>query len=62
MNGPRLYDIIKGESFEEEFGIYYQEDVVSGETDTSIDDGNYSDSSTPDVNKTKKRIVTYIQQ
>ena len=40
-----LYDILEGKTFKEEIGLYYSEDQQSNNTD--------------DVNKTKKRIITY---
>lgn len=43
-----LYEKLKGKKFKEYLGIYYQEEV-----------GNTEESSTPDVNKTKKRVITY---
>lgn len=46
LQNPSLYDILKGKSFKEKIGIYYMEDKSS---QSSIDD----------VNKTKKRIITY---
>ena len=61
LNPNSLYDTIKEEKFQEEYGIYYQEDVVSGEADYSTDEED-STSSVPDANKTKKRVITYIMQ
>lgn len=42
-----LYDIIKENRFTEYLGIYYQEEITGTES--------------PDVNKTEKRVITYIQ-
>ena len=47
LNSGGLYDIIKGRSFRESLGVYYQEEV-GDTTDT-----------TPEANKTKKRVITY---
>lgn len=62
LNPSGIYDIIEGENFEEKFGVYYQEDVVNSSTDTGNDgteiDGEY-DSSTPEANKNKARVITY---
>ena len=44
--GKHFYDIIKGKTFEEKLGVYYQEEL-EGET------------TTPDANRTKKRVITY---
>lgn len=48
LNDEGICDIIKkGNSiFVEKLGIYYQEDI-------------YGESNSPDVNKTKKRVITY---
>ena len=43
-----IYDTIKANRFQEELGVYYQEEV----NDTS---------DTPDANKTKKRVITYTK-
>ena len=59
-----IYDTIKENTFIEEFGVYYQEEVEdpSIETDdagTEID-GEYN-SSSPKANKNKARVITYTQ-
>lgn len=46
-----LYSQIQSEKFNESLGVYYQEEV---DGDTPV-----ADSSTPDANKTKKRVITY---
>ncbi len=46
LQNEGLYDIIKGKSFIEKLGVYYQEEV-QGKSDT------------PTANKTKKRVITY---
>lgn len=43
-----IYDIIKGKTFVEKLGIYYQEELHQGLEPT-------------DANKTQKRVITYIQ-
>ena len=44
--GYALYDMIKGKEFTEYLGMYYQEETTG-------------DTSTPEANKTKKRVITY---
>lgn len=48
LNSEGIYDKIKknGKKLKEKLGVYYQEEVTG-------------ESSTPDANKTKKRVVTY---
>lgn len=46
LNSTGLYDKIKEKKFKERLGVYYQEET-SGAT------------SSPDANKTKKRVITY---
>lgn len=46
-----LYDRLKGHTFTEELGEYYQEDQ-NGVVDNTV----------PESNKTKKRVITYIAQ
>lgn len=46
-----FYNFVSQHTFEERLGEYYQEDV-NGD----------ADSSTLDINKTKKRVVTYVMQ
>lgn len=48
FEGKSLYERIKGNKYIEKLGEYYQTEV--GETE---------ESSTPDANKTKKRVITY---
>lgn len=48
LNGKDFYDIIVGKTFTEKLGVYYQEEL-QGKTDT------------PQANKTKKRVITYIE-
>lgn len=48
LNGSNFYDTIKGKTFKESLGIYYQEEV-QGQADT------------PDANRTKKRVITYTE-
>lgn len=48
LNENDFYDIIKGKTFTEKLGVYYQEEL-QGKSDT------------PEANKTKKRVITYIE-
>lgn len=47
--GNALYDRIKGHTYKEELGVYYQEELQGT-------------ASTPDANKTQKRVLTYTEQ
>lgn len=49
LPGTNFYDTIKGKTFKEEIGVYYQEEI-QGQTET------------PDANRTKKRVITYTMQ
>ena len=44
-----LYEFLKDKKFEERLGEYYQEDKSEGKV-----------SDTLEINKTKKRIITYV--
>ena len=46
-----LYEFFKNNTFKEELGEYYQEDALAG-----------TKTETLDVNKTKKRLITYTLQ
>lgn len=46
-----LYNKLKSKTYEEYLGVYYQEEV-----------GDTGESSTPDTNKTKKRVITYEEK
>ncbi|MCI8470933.1 MAG: hypothetical protein HFJ35_05665 [Clostridia bacterium] len=48
LSNDGLYDKIKGESFIEKLGVYYQEEIQG-------------ESNTPDANKTIKKVITYVQ-
>lgn len=48
LNGRNFYDIIKGKTFTESLGVYYQEELQE-------------QSDTPDANRTKKRVITYTE-
>lgn len=52
-------DVLKGNTFEEKYGVYYQDDVETGDTNT---DEDYDEANTPDINKTKKRVISYYKQ
>lgn len=62
LNLQGIYDtILKGNTFEERFGVYYQEDLTTIDSDTDISD-QYENTETPDTNKTKKRVISYYKQ
>lgn len=46
-----LYDTIKGKTFEESIGVYYQEEANNGDV-----------SNVPEANLTQKRVITYTLQ
>ncbi len=46
-----LYSKLKGKKFIEYIGVYYQEEA-----------GDMEQSSTPDANKIKKRVITYEEK
>ncbi len=48
LNNYKFYDRIIGRTFTEKLGVYYQEEL-QGKSDT------------PEANKTKKRVITYIE-
>lgn len=50
-----LYQYFKNKKFEEQMGEYYQEDKENTNTDDN-------ESGTLDINKSKKRVITYILQ
>lgn len=52
IHAEGLYEFLKDKKFEEILGEYYQEDALDAENGTT--------SGILDVNKTKKRIITYI--
>lgn len=53
--GVGLYKAIENERFDEYIGEFYQNDIGTGTRDPSIDQVS-------DANKTKTRIITYIQK
>lgn len=57
QNKP-FYDILKENTFEEKLGVFYQEDRVEDATTNTTPINNGVD----DINKTEKRIITYIKQ
>ena len=62
LNSKGIYDtILKGNTFVEKFGVYYQEELTTIDADTDISD-QYEDTKTPDADKTKKRVISYYQQ
>lgn len=62
LNSNGIYDtILKGNTFVEKFGVYYQEELTTIDADTDISD-QYEDTKTPDADKTKKRVISYYQQ
>ena len=58
LQSEPFYDILKENTFEEKLGVFYQEDQVKDVTSTTTPINNEVD----DVNKTEKRIITYIKQ
>lgn len=48
LKKTNFYDTIKEKTFLEKIGVYYQEEL-QGQSDA------------PDVNKTKKRVITYVE-
>ena len=62
LNSKGIYGtILKGNTFVEKFGVYYQEELTTIDADTDISD-QYEDTKTPDADKTKKRVISYYQQ
>lgn len=51
LNTNGIYGIIKENRFKESLGVYYQEEVSTGEANNNED--------VPEANKTKKRVITY---
>ena len=65
LNSDGIYDkILKGNTFEEKFGVYYQEEVDTTDPDTDDTDisDQYEDTEAPDTDKIKKRVISYYQQ
>lgn len=57
-----IYDtIIEGNIFREEYGVYYQDDLTDTDEDTDISD-DFEETDSPDTNKIKKRVISYIMQ
>ncbi len=64
LNSQGIYDtILKNSTFEEKYGVYYQDDLLPEDydPDTDISD-QFDEPETPDSNKTKKRIISYYKQ
>ena len=62
LNSQGIYDtILEGNTFEEKYGVYYQDDVTIDDP-SGMDPEDFGDSETPDVNKTKKRVISYCKQ
>ena len=63
LNNQGIYDKIKnrGAGLKENLGIYYQEEVPTGDENAGVGDPNISDSTVPDANKTTKRVITYTK-
>lgn len=60
LNTNGIYDTIKENKFVEKFGVYYQEDLKNEDDNNSGEDTE--NIKTPDVNKTKKRVISYYKQ
>ena len=57
-----IYGTIReGNTFREEYGVYYQNDLTDIDEDTDIGD-EFEDTDSPDTNKIKKRVISYIKQ
>ena len=56
LHNEGLYEYFKGKTFKEELGEYYQED------DEALKKGTTTSSDVLEINKTKKRVITYICQ
>ena len=62
LNSQGIYDtILEGNTFEEKYGVYYQDDITIDDSD-GMDPDDFGESETPDVNKTKKRVISYCKQ
>ena len=64
LNSQGMYGtILKNSTFEEKYGVYYQNDLLPEDydPDTDISD-QFDEPETPDTNKTKKRIISYYKQ
>ena len=59
-----IYDrILEENTFVEEFGVYYQDDLLPENYDPDTDIGDeYEEPETPDVNNQKKRVISYTMQ
>lgn len=60
LNTNGIYDTIKENKFVEKFGVYYQKDLKNEDDNNSGEDTE--NIKTPDVNKTKKRVISYYKQ
>lgn len=60
LNTVGIYDTIKENKFVEKFGVYYQDDLKKEGDDTSVEDTEAI--KTPDVDKIKKRVISYYKQ
>lgn len=60
--GKGFYSYLEGKKFKEKMGEYYQEDKEKGDSSSSGDtteETTNTDTTTLDVNKTKKRVIIY---
>ena len=60
--GEGFYSYLEGKKFKEKMGEYYQEDKEKGDSPSSGDtteETTNTDTTTLDVNKTKKRVIIY---
>lgn len=60
-SGSGLYEYLKNKKFEEKMGEYYQEDKES-ESNNEENNDEENPSEKLDINKSKKRVITYILQ
>lgn len=56
LNSTPLYDRIKGEDFIESLGVYYQDEL------DTLSKGYDLDNVVPEVNRLKKKVVTYEER
>lgn len=62
QGGSGFYSFLKANKFKEKMGEYYQEDKEKGDSSSSGDtteETTNTDTTTLDVNKTKKRVIIY---
>lgn len=59
LKSEGIYDtILRDNTFEEKFGVYYQDEIITIDSDTDISD-EFEDTETPEANKVTKRVISY---